>query len=125
MTRTMALINNKGGVGKTTSIAKMTKYFIKQKKSVVLAAGDTFRAAATEQLNMWAERLKAKIVKQGEGADSASVVFDNIGYVKFIFGILTTPIVSYFLPFGAVYIDVAVPVCICWELFSGATFGMS
>ena len=66
------------GVGKTTSIAKMTKYFIKQKKSVLLAAGDTFRAAATEQLNMWAERLKTKIIKQGEGADSAAVVFDAV-----------------------------------------------
>lgn len=70
------------GVGKTTSIAKMTKYFIKEKKSVLLAAGDTFRAAATEQLNMWAERLKTKIVKQGEGADSAAVVFDAIASMK-------------------------------------------
>ena len=70
------------GVGKTTSIAKMTKYFQKQKKDVVLAAGDTFRAAATEQLNMWAERLKTKIVKQGEGADSAAVVFDAIASMK-------------------------------------------
>ena len=70
------------GVGKTTSIAKMTKYFIKEKKSVILAAGDTFRAAATEQLNMWAERLKTKIVKQGEGADSAAVVFDAVHSMK-------------------------------------------
>jgi len=70
------------GVGKTTSIAKMTKYFQKQKKDVVMAAGDTFRAAATEQLNMWAERLKTKIVKQGEGADSAAVVFDAIASMK-------------------------------------------
>lgn len=70
------------GVGKTTSIAKMTKYFIKNKKSVLLAAGDTFRAAATEQLNMWAERLKTKIVKQGEGADSAAVVFDAVASMK-------------------------------------------
>ena len=70
------------GVGKTTSIAKMTKYFQKEKKSVLLAAGDTFRAAATEQLNMWAERLKAKIVKQGEGADSAAVVFDAVHSMK-------------------------------------------
>ena len=70
------------GVGKTTSIAKMTKYFIKQKKNVLLAAGDTFRAAATEQLNMWADRLKVKIVKQGEGADSAAVVFDAISSMK-------------------------------------------
>ena len=70
------------GVGKTTSIAKITKYFQKEKKQVILAAGDTFRAAATEQLNMWAERLKAKIIKQGEGADSASVVFDAITSMK-------------------------------------------
>ncbi|MBE5741390.1 MAG: signal recognition particle-docking protein FtsY [Clostridiales bacterium] len=70
------------GVGKTTSIAKMTKYFIREKKSVLLAAGDTFRAAATEQLNMWAERLKTKIVKQGEGADSAAVVFDAVHSMK-------------------------------------------
>ena len=70
------------GVGKTTSIAKMTKYFQKQKKSVLLAAGDTFRAAATEQLNMWAERLKTKIVKQGEGADSAAIVFDAVHSMK-------------------------------------------
>lgn len=70
------------GVGKTTSIAKMTKHFLKNKKSVLLAAGDTFRAAATEQLNMWADRLKVKIVKQGEGADSAAVVFDAIASMK-------------------------------------------
>lgn len=70
------------GVGKTTSIAKMAKYFTKQKKSVMLVAGDTFRAAATEQLDEWANRLKVKIVKQGEGADSASVVFDGIASMK-------------------------------------------
>ncbi len=70
------------GVGKTTSIAKMSKYFINKKKSVLLAAGDTFRAGATEQLNQWAEKLKTKIVKQGEGADSASVVFDAITSMK-------------------------------------------
>lgn len=70
------------GVGKTTTIAKMTKYFQSKKKSVLLAAGDTFRAAATEQLNNWAEKLKTKIIKQGEGADSASVVFDAITSMK-------------------------------------------
>ena len=70
------------GVGKTTTIAKMTKYFKDNQKDVLLAAGDTFRAAATEQLSMWAERLKTKIVKQGEGADSASVVFDAIASMK-------------------------------------------
>lgn len=70
------------GVGKTTSIAKMTKYFQNKKKSVLLAAGDTFRAAATEQLSNWADKLKVKIVKQGEGADSAAVVFDAITSMK-------------------------------------------
>ncbi len=70
------------GVGKTTTIAKMAKYFTNQKKSVLLAAGDTFRAAATEQLSNWAEKLKLKIIKQGEGADSASVVFDAISSAK-------------------------------------------
>ena len=70
------------GVGKTTSIAKMANYFTKQKKNVMLVAGDTFRAAATEQLDEWATRLKLKIVKQGEGADSASVVFDGISSMK-------------------------------------------
>lgn len=70
------------GVGKTTSIAKMANYFGKLKKNVMLVAGDTFRAAATEQLDEWANRLKIKIVKQGEGADSASVVFDGIASMK-------------------------------------------
>lgn len=70
------------GVGKTTTIAKMAKFFQDQKKSVMLCAGDTFRAGATEQLNMWAERLKCKIVQQGEGADSASVVYDAIQSMK-------------------------------------------
>ena len=70
------------GVGKTTSIAKMANYFGKLKKNVMLVAGDTFRAAATEQLDEWANRLKIKIVKQGEGADSASVVFDGISSMK-------------------------------------------
>lgn len=70
------------GVGKTTTIAKMANYFKNNKKEVMLAAGDTFRAAATEQLSMWADRLKCKIIKQGEGADSASVVFDAIQSMK-------------------------------------------
>lgn len=70
------------GVGKTTSIAKMANFFTKQKKSVMLVAGDTFRAAASEQLDVWANRLKIKIVKQGEGADSASVVFDGVASMK-------------------------------------------
>ena len=70
------------GVGKTTTIAKLANYFNKNKKSVLLAAGDTFRAAASEQLTMWANRLKVRIVAQGEGVDPASVVFDAIESAK-------------------------------------------
>ena len=70
------------GVGKTTSIGKMANYYKSQKKDVMLVAGDTFRAAATDQLNEWANRAKVKIVKQCEGADSASVVFDGLTSAK-------------------------------------------
>lgn len=70
------------GVGKTTTIGKMAKYFKNQKKDVLLVAGDTFRAAATNQLNEWAQRTKTKIVKQGEGADAGAVVFDGIASAK-------------------------------------------
>ena len=71
------------GVGKTTSIGKMAHYYKEQqKKDVMLVAGDTFRAAATNQLVEWANRSKVKIVKQGEGADSASVVFDGLASAK-------------------------------------------
>ena len=70
------------GVGKTTTIGKMAKYFKENKKDVLLIAGDTFRAAATNQLNEWATRTKTRIVKQGEGADAAAVVFDGIASAK-------------------------------------------
>lgn len=71
------------GVGKTTTIGKLASFFKNNnKKNVMLAAGDTFRAAATEQLTEWANRSKVKIVKQGEGADSASVVFDAVSSAK-------------------------------------------
>lgn len=70
------------GVGKTTAIGKLANYYKSQKKSVVLAAGDTFRAAASDQLSIWAERAKVRIVKQTEGADSASVVFDAVSSAK-------------------------------------------
>lgn len=70
------------GVGKTTAIGKLANYYKSQKKSVVLAAGDTFRAAASDQLSIWAERAKVRIVKQGEGADSASVVYDAVSSAK-------------------------------------------
>ena len=76
------LVIGVNGVGKTTSIGKMANYYKEQKKEVMLVAGDTFRAAATNQLVEWANRAKVKIVKQNEGADSASVVFDGLTSAK-------------------------------------------
>ncbi len=70
------------GVGKTTTIGKLAKYFQNQKKSVTLVAADTFRAAASEQLSMWAERSKTRIIKHAEGADAAAVVYDGIASAK-------------------------------------------
>ncbi|MDR9425679.1 MAG: signal recognition particle-docking protein FtsY [Marinobacter sp.] len=66
------------GVGKTTTIGKLTKKFQSDGKSVMLAAGDTFRAAAVEQLQVWGERNDVPVVAQHTGADSASVIFDAI-----------------------------------------------
>jgi fused signal recognition particle receptor len=66
------------GAGKTTSIAKMAKRFKEQGLSTCLAAGDTFRAAAIDQLCVWADRVKVPVVKQSEGSDSAAVIFDAI-----------------------------------------------
>ena len=70
------------GVGKTTSIAKLTRMLQKQGKSVLLVAADTFRAAAAEQLTIWAERLGVDIIKHGEGADPSAVIFDGIAAAK-------------------------------------------
>ena len=70
------------GVGKTTSIGKMANYFKKNGKDVCLVAGDTFRAAASEQLSEWAKRAKVRIVKHQEGADAAAVVYDGIASAK-------------------------------------------
>jgi len=66
------------GVGKTTTIGKLASIFTKQKKKVVLGAADTFRAAAVEQLMVWAERAKVPIIKQSMGADPAAVAFDTV-----------------------------------------------
>ncbi|MEP4392457.1 signal recognition particle-docking protein FtsY, partial [Marinobacter sp.] len=66
------------GVGKTTTIGKLTKLFQRDGKSVMLAAGDTFRAAAVEQLQVWGERNNVPVVAQHTGADSASVIFDAV-----------------------------------------------
>lgn len=70
------------GVGKTTSIGKLANYFKNQKKDVCLVAGDTFRAAASEQLSEWAARNKVRVIKHEEGADAAAVVFDGITSAK-------------------------------------------
>lgn len=70
------------GVGKTTTIGKLAKQFQAQGKSVMLAAGDTFRAAAVEQLQVWGERNNIPVVAQHTGADSASVIFDAISSAK-------------------------------------------
>lgn len=70
------------GVGKTTSIGKMAKYFTEMKKTVTIAAGDTFRAAASDQLNVWADRADVRIIKHAEGADPSAVVFDAISSQK-------------------------------------------
>ncbi len=70
------------GVGKTTTIGKLSKYFKNQKRDVTLVAGDTFRAAASNQLNEWAERTKTRIIKHTEGADAAAVVYDGISSAK-------------------------------------------
>lgn len=64
------------GVGKTTSIGKMANLYKKAGKKVLLAAGDTFRAAAIDQLDIWAQRAGVDIIKQGEGSDPAAVLFD-------------------------------------------------
>ncbi len=76
------LVIGVNGVGKTTTIGKMAANFIRQGKKVTLAAADTFRAAAIDQLQIWADRAGADIVKQGEGADPAAVVFDAISSAK-------------------------------------------
>lgn len=70
------------GVGKTTSIGKMARYFTDNKKTVTIAAADTFRAAAADQLEVWAERAKVRIVKSSEGSDPSAVVFDALSSVK-------------------------------------------
>ncbi|MEQ9872577.1 signal recognition particle-docking protein FtsY [Pectobacterium brasiliense] len=70
------------GVGKTTTIGKMARQFQAQGKSVMLAAGDTFRAAAVEQLQVWGQRNNVAVVAQHTGADSASVIFDAIQAAK-------------------------------------------
>ena len=70
------------GVGKTTTVGKLAHYYLKQGKSVTVAAADTFRAAASEQLSIWAERAKVRIVRHEEGSDPSAVVFDAVSSAK-------------------------------------------
>lgn len=79
---TVILIIGVNGAGKTTSIGKISKRLAAAKKKVVVAAADTFRAAAIDQLSVWCERAGVDIVKQQEGSDPAAVVFDAIQYTK-------------------------------------------
>ena len=72
------LVIGVNGVGKTTSIAKLADHYTREGKKVMLAAGDTFRAAASEQLEIWADRAGVPLVKAGEGADPAAVIFDTV-----------------------------------------------
>lgn len=76
------LVVGVNGVGKTTTIAKLAHMIKNEGKSVILAAGDTFRAAAAEQLEIWAQKTDCPIVKQPEGSDSAAVVFDAVSSAK-------------------------------------------
>ena len=76
------LIVGVNGVGKTTSIGKMAAHYKSEGRKPMMAAADTFRAAAAEQLSVWAERVGVPIIKHGEGADPAAVVFDAIASFK-------------------------------------------
>ncbi|MBQ2920002.1 MAG: signal recognition particle-docking protein FtsY [Oscillospiraceae bacterium] len=78
----VVLVIGVNGVGKTTTIGKIATRLVNEGKKVLLVAGDTFRAAAADQLEIWAERSGASIVRQHEGADPASVVFDGIQSAK-------------------------------------------
>ena len=76
------LVIGVNGVGKTTSIGKLAARYVAEGKKVMLSAADTFRAAAADQLEIWAKRAGADIVRHGEGADPAAVVFDSIAAAK-------------------------------------------
>ena len=81
-TPSVILVIGVNGVGKTTTIGKIATQLVREGKKVLLVAGDTFRAAAADQLEIWAERSGASLVRQNEGADPASVVFDGIQSAK-------------------------------------------
>ena len=79
---TVLLVVGTNGVGKTTTIGKLSAYYRRQGKSVLLAAADTFRAAAIDQLEIWGKRADAQVIKHGEGSDPAAVVFDALQSAK-------------------------------------------
>ena len=79
---TVMLVVGVNGVGKTTAIGKLSHYYGGQGKKVLLAAADTFRAAAAEQLSIWGERTGARVIKYAEGADPAAVVYDAVDAAK-------------------------------------------
>ena len=81
-TPSIILVIGVNGVGKTTTIGKLAKHLTKQGKKVILAAGDTFRAAAIEQLEIWADRSHCEIIKQNEGSAPAAVIYDAISAAK-------------------------------------------
>jgi len=76
------LVIGVNGVGKTTTIGKLAARYVKQGKKVLMCAGDTFRAAACQQLSIWADKAGAEIIRRAEGADPASVIFDGISAAK-------------------------------------------
>jgi len=81
-TPSIILVIGVNGVGKTTTIGKLATRYVKEGKKVLLCAGDTFRAAASEQLNIWAQRAGADIVKHEEGSDPGAVIYDGIAAAK-------------------------------------------
>ena len=81
-TPSIILVIGVNGVGKTTTIGKLANHLTKQGKKVILAAGDTFRAAAIEQLEIWADRSHCEIIKQNEGSDPAAVIYDAVSAAK-------------------------------------------
>ncbi|MBO5098857.1 MAG: signal recognition particle-docking protein FtsY [Clostridia bacterium] len=80
--KTMIIVVGVNGVGKTTSIGKIANYYKNIGKKVILAAGDTFRAAAADQLEIWANRVGCDIIRHNEGSDPGAVVFDAIQAAK-------------------------------------------
>ena len=78
----VVLVVGVNGSGKTTTIGKLAQYYRGQRKKVVLAAGDTFRAAAVEQLKIWGERTGAAVVASGQGADAAGLAYDALAKAK-------------------------------------------